>query len=121
MRRLREHVNRPDFLEHVAGVGHLARAGGPSANPWQTAGVLHILAGAVTNLSVIATGDALKFQWYLNSGAIANAISATASILSSTTRSTSARPFSGSPIAASAPTSTPVKVMSAACRPSWVG
>ena len=40
---------------------------------------------------------------------------------SSTTRSISGNAFSGSPIAASAPTSTPVKVMSAACRPSWVG
>lgn len=31
-----------------SGIGHLARGGGPNANPWQTAGVLHIVAGIVT-------------------------------------------------------------------------
>lgn len=31
-----------------AGVGHIARGGGPRGNPWQTAGALHIVAGLVT-------------------------------------------------------------------------
>jgi uncharacterized membrane protein HdeD (DUF308 family) len=30
-----------------SGVGHLARAGGPNGNPWQTAGVLHLVGGAI--------------------------------------------------------------------------
>ena len=31
-----------------AGVGHLGRAGGPNGNAWQTAGVLHFIAGLLT-------------------------------------------------------------------------
>lgn len=31
-----------------SGIGHLARAGGPSGNPWQTAGMLHLVAGVIT-------------------------------------------------------------------------
>lgn len=31
-----------------SGIGHLARAGGPNSNPWQTAGVLHLTAGVIT-------------------------------------------------------------------------
>ncbi len=30
-----------------SGIGHLARGGGPNGNPWQTAGVMHIIAGGV--------------------------------------------------------------------------
>ena len=30
-----------------SGIGHSARGGGPDGNPWQLAGVLHIIAGAV--------------------------------------------------------------------------
>ncbi len=31
-----------------SGIGHLGRSGGPNSNPWQTAGVVHIVAGGVT-------------------------------------------------------------------------
>jgi uncharacterized membrane protein HdeD (DUF308 family) len=31
-----------------SGIGHIARGGSPNSNPWQTAGVLHMVAGIVT-------------------------------------------------------------------------
>ena len=74
----------------------------------------------------IATPNCLRVLMYstvvLSDSSIRPTASAQSAMrASSTTRSISASELSGLPSAASAPTSTPVKVMSAACRPSWVG
>ena len=54
-----------------SGIGHLARAGGPNSNPWQTAGVLHIIAGVV-----VVFGSGVLPGWVLVSLAGASLLGA---------------------------------------------